>query len=64
VNGDHELTTLRELLRDALEIARSAGAASTDAEMTALWKRSREGLMMMLGDLDDFATRRGNGPAS
>jgi len=58
VNDDDQLTTLRELLRDALEIARSAGAATTDSEMTALWQRSREALMAMLGDLDDFATRR------
>jgi hypothetical protein len=57
VNDNDQLTTVRELLRDALEVARSAGSTATDAGMTALWQRSRESLMALLGDLDEAASR-------
>ncbi|MBC5798443.1 MAG: hypothetical protein GIX03_14105 [Candidatus Eremiobacteraeota bacterium] len=58
VNDDDQLTTVRELLRDALELARSAGSAAADAGMTSLWQRTRESLRALLGDLDQAASRQ------
>ncbi|MBD5605840.1 MAG: hypothetical protein IAI48_12250 [Candidatus Eremiobacteraeota bacterium] len=55
-NDPDQLRTLRELVRDAIEVARSAHA-SADAETGAALDRARETLSTALRDLDDFTTR-------
>ena len=55
-NDPDQLRTLRELVRDAIEVARSAHS-SADAETGAALDRARETLSAALRDLDDFTTR-------
>ena len=64
MTDDDQLTSVRELLRDALELARSAAAGSHDGAASEMWARSREQLATMLSELDDFASRRGTDRAS
>ncbi len=59
MTDDDQLTSVRELLRDALELARSPAADSSDGAAREMWARSREQLSAMLSELDDFASRRG-----
>ena len=57
MNDRDQLTTIRELLRDALEVARSAGAATNDPAAGAVWQRGRQGIASVLSEFDDFASR-------
>ena len=54
--GDDQLRTLRELVRDAIEIARSAKAGTSDAAAGDALERARAGLAAVLGDLDAYTT--------
>ena len=53
-----QLRTLRELLRDAIEVARRGAADSKDQALTAAFDRARSGIAAALTDLDDVATSR------
>jgi len=52
-----QLTTLRELVRDGIEIARSAAAARPPVAATETLERARAALAAVLADLDEAATR-------
>lgn len=57
MNDRDHLMTVRELLRDAIEVARTAGTATTDPTVRAVWERGRDGLSSVLSEFDDLASR-------
>ena len=56
-SGD-QLLTLRELIRDAIEIARSAAATAGGEIPPDVFERARASLAATLGDLDTAASKR------
>jgi hypothetical protein len=53
-----QLFNLRELVRDAVEVARSGAASAADPAEKAAFERAGAALATALVDLDDVATRR------
>jgi hypothetical protein len=51
-----QLTTLRELVRDAIEVARTAAAERPPSAWTDAFERARTALAAILTELDDVAT--------
>lgn len=49
--------TVRELLRDVLEVVRAASAETRDPAARALWQRTRETIAATLREHDDFASK-------
>ncbi len=59
MNDADQNETLRELLRDALEICSSSAAGTRDAAARSLFERTRERLSEALREHDEFGTKAG-----